>query len=62
MLLQRVWQTAYNRIFRARQIIVRIYFHAYNRKRVGQTRVGGGFTVIISNKYIREYQVILIRT
>jgi hypothetical protein len=27
MVLQRVWQTAYNRLFRVRQIIVRIYFH-----------------------------------
>jgi hypothetical protein len=25
---QRIWQTAYNRIFRVRQIIVYIYFHA----------------------------------
>jgi hypothetical protein len=46
MLLQRVWQTAYNRIFSVRQIIVRIYFHAYNLIRVGQTRVVGGFTVL----------------
>jgi hypothetical protein len=30
MLLQRVWQTTYNRIFRVRIIIVRIYCHAYN--------------------------------
>jgi hypothetical protein len=27
MLLQRVWQTAYNLIFRIRQIIVGIYIH-----------------------------------
>jgi hypothetical protein len=41
MLLQRVWQTAYNRIFRVQQTIVRIYFHAYNRIRVGE-----GFPVL----------------
>jgi hypothetical protein len=40
MLLQRLWQTAYNQIFRFRQIAVRIYFHAYNR-----IRVGGWFAV-----------------
>jgi hypothetical protein len=41
MLLQRVWRTAYNRIFRVRKIIVRIYFDA------DRIRVGGGirFTV-----------------
>jgi hypothetical protein len=39
MQLQHVWQTAYNRIFGFRKIIVRIYFHAYNR-----ISVGGGFT------------------
>jgi hypothetical protein len=29
-----VWQTAYDRIFRVRQIIVCIYFHACKRNRV----------------------------
>jgi hypothetical protein len=31
MLLQRVRQTACNRIFRVGYIIFRIYFHSYNR-------------------------------
>jgi hypothetical protein len=42
MLLQRVWQTAYNRIVRVWQIIVRIYFHSYNRIRIGETLVEEG--------------------
>jgi hypothetical protein len=52
MLLLRVWQTVYNRIFRVRQMIVHIYFHAFNRIRVGQTRrVGTGFTVCVEFKF-----------
>jgi hypothetical protein len=31
MLLQCVWQTAYNVLFHVQQITVRIYFHSYNR-------------------------------
>jgi hypothetical protein len=42
MLLQCVWHTVYNRIFRVRQIIVGIYFHTYNR-----ISFGGGFAVRI---------------
>jgi hypothetical protein len=38
MLLQRVWQTAYNRTFRIRKITVRIHFHAHSL-----TRAGGKF-------------------
>jgi hypothetical protein len=53
MLLQRVWQTAYNRIFWVRQIIVRIYFHAYNR-----IRVGGGFTVSINASSLSQYDFV----
>jgi hypothetical protein len=45
MSLHRVCQTAYNKIFRVRQVIFRVYFHAYNRICVGQTRDGGGSTV-----------------
>jgi hypothetical protein len=33
--VQRVWHTTNNRISRVRQIIIRIYFHAYNRIQVG---------------------------
>jgi hypothetical protein len=46
MLLQRVWQIAYNRFFRVLQIIGNIYFHAYIRIRVGKNRVKEGFSVI----------------
>jgi hypothetical protein len=45
MLLQRVWQTAYNTIFSIPKIFVRISFHAYNRIRVGQI-CGGEFAVV----------------
>jgi hypothetical protein len=38
-------QTAKNRIFRVRQMNVRIYFHAHNWIRVGKTSIGAGFTV-----------------
>jgi hypothetical protein len=44
-------------LFRVRQIIVRIYFHAYNRIHAGHTRVGGGFTVhesVSTNYFIRH--------
>jgi hypothetical protein len=40
MLLRRVWQTAYNRIFRIQKVIVRMSFQACNRTRVGKTRAG----------------------
>jgi hypothetical protein len=56
MPIQRIWQTAYIRIFSVQQIvIVRIYFHGHNRIRVGQTRVGGGFTVSHSTKTEPSY-------
>jgi hypothetical protein len=48
VLLQHVWQAVENRIFRGQQIIVRIYFHAYNRIRFGE-----GFDVL--------YRIIICR-
>jgi hypothetical protein len=41
MLLHRVWQTAYNLICCVRNVIVHVYFHAYNR-----IRVGGEFAIL----------------
>lgn len=45
MLLQRVWQAAYNHIFCFQQVIVFI-FHACNRIHIGQISAGGVFTVL----------------
>jgi hypothetical protein len=45
MLWQNVWQTAYNWIFYVWQVTLWIYFDVYNQMGIGQTNVGGGFTV-----------------
>jgi hypothetical protein len=45
VLLQRAWQTAYNRLFSVSQIFVCIYVHAYNRIRVAKAHVARGLTV-----------------
>jgi hypothetical protein len=57
MLLQGVWQTAYTKIFRDRQIFGRNYFRAYKR-----IRFGLGFTVLTCFLYspVLEYVVALV--
>jgi hypothetical protein len=45
--IYQLWQTAWNRIFRVRLIIVRIYFYAYSPIRDGQIQAEGGFAVHI---------------
>jgi hypothetical protein len=60
-ILQLVSQTAYNRNFRLRQIIVCVYFHEYYRICVGQTRAGKGFDLMVvawfSYPHILKYLV-----
>jgi hypothetical protein len=59
LLSQRVWQTAYNRIIRVRQIIVRVYFRAYNRILVeGEFAVGYCCRLV---KYVLTFKKINVK-
>jgi hypothetical protein len=58
MLLQQIWQTAYNQIFRVRQIIVHVYFNAYDRIRDRKIRFRRGYDRLIFCTRLKIYNLL----